>query len=305
MKQNITAIIFAYNEEKNIPSLMENLKEMDEVIIVDHESTDGTAKVAKKLGATVITRPVIMQTPTERDVKWFKERYGYEPEFKAGVPEWSWEEECNTCKEFGRNDWQLHLDCDERVMWDFDEIQSALPFFQAIRCPLDNGRIVIPTIKLFRRSKMWFIGMTHTAPMGYGVLLYEPTKMQIKHIQEVKEYRKKYLGLIEFAYFLHQDTKMCYYLAREYTNNEQYEKAIKFFIIYHKTAYKKDEIALAYMHMAWCYWRLGNEEESLRVGFQAMRYNPRSKMIFDTLTTIVNPSDREMYLKFKELAPNQ
>jgi glycosyltransferase involved in cell wall biosynthesis len=303
--EKITAIVFALNEEKNIPSLVENLKDLDEIIVVDHESTDNTAKIAKKLGCKVVKRPVPTRTPTQEDVDTFTQRYGFAPHFKANVPIFAWDKEANSSLKLGKNDWHLYIDCDERVLWNFKDVQSSLPFFDAITCPLDNGRMVISTIKLFRRSKMWFMGMTHCAAMGFDIRVREPKGMVIKHSQEFKDYRNNNIEIIEYAYYLEQTTHMLYYLAREYATIGEWEKCLKFSKLYVGAPYKKSDIPLVYINMAWASWELGREEEAMNYALLAQKADPTSKRVFDTLLVFSPPSQKDMYRKFRELAPNQ
>lgn len=55
----ISVVIPAYNEEKYLPRTLDSLKKLDrkpdEIIVVDGGSTDATAAIARKLGATVMT----------------------------------------------------------------------------------------------------------------------------------------------------------------------------------------------------------------------------------------------------------
>ena len=46
--QKISAVITAYNEEKNIEKCLKSLKFVDEIIVVDNNSTDKTLEIAKK-----------------------------------------------------------------------------------------------------------------------------------------------------------------------------------------------------------------------------------------------------------------
>lgn len=56
----ISVVIAAYNEEKNLPSCLQSLKDQDfpkdnfEIIVVDNNSTDKTAEIAKSFGAKVL-----------------------------------------------------------------------------------------------------------------------------------------------------------------------------------------------------------------------------------------------------------
>jgi len=90
----ISAVIIAFNEEAKIGDAIRSLDWVDEVLVVESESTDRTKQIAEKLGAKVITRP------------W--------PGFSAQ-------------KQFGteaaENDWIFSLDCDERVS---DELRREI-----------------------------------------------------------------------------------------------------------------------------------------------------------------------------------
>jgi glycosyltransferase involved in cell wall biosynthesis len=53
---SVSATIIANNEARNLARAIRSLACADEVIVIDSESTDDTASVARSLGATVITR---------------------------------------------------------------------------------------------------------------------------------------------------------------------------------------------------------------------------------------------------------
>ena len=57
MNKNITAIIFARNEERRIKAVYENFKGFCEVIVFDGGSTDGTEYFCKQNNVRFITRP--------------------------------------------------------------------------------------------------------------------------------------------------------------------------------------------------------------------------------------------------------
>lgn len=52
----ITATIVTYNEEHNLPRVLDSLRCCDEIVIVDSHSTDGTAALARDRGVRVIER---------------------------------------------------------------------------------------------------------------------------------------------------------------------------------------------------------------------------------------------------------
>ena len=94
----ISAIIITYNEEKNIRDCLESLKWVDEIIVVDAESQDKTAKIAEELGARVYSE------------EW--QGYGKQKNYALS-------------KAVG--DWILSLDADERITPELaQEIQGIL-----------------------------------------------------------------------------------------------------------------------------------------------------------------------------------
>jgi (heptosyl)LPS beta-1,4-glucosyltransferase len=54
--QDITAVVLARNEERNLARALDSLPAGTSVLVIDHESTDATAAVARERGAQVIVR---------------------------------------------------------------------------------------------------------------------------------------------------------------------------------------------------------------------------------------------------------
>ena len=89
--QNITAVIYAYNEEKNIRACIESAKLLDRAIfVVDLQSTDHTSDLAKKMGVNVFSYPFSNYV---------------EPAREFGIRQ-------------AKTDWVLILDADERMTKD-------------------------------------------------------------------------------------------------------------------------------------------------------------------------------------------
>jgi len=93
-KTKITAAIITKNEEKNISSCIQTVKDWaDEVIVVDGYSNDNTASNAERLGAKVV-------------------KHRFEGDFSK---------ERNVAQDNAQGDWVLHLDADERVTQEFKD----------------------------------------------------------------------------------------------------------------------------------------------------------------------------------------
>ena len=68
----ISVVIPAFNEEKYLSSCLQSLNKQDfdlpyEVIVIDNNSSDGTAAVATELGATVVSEP-------HRGITWARQK---------------------------------------------------------------------------------------------------------------------------------------------------------------------------------------------------------------------------------------
>ncbi|MGA2911250.1 MAG: glycosyltransferase family 2 protein [Candidatus Levyibacteriota bacterium] len=84
----ISAVISAFNEEKNIERCLKSLSFADEIIVVDNSSSDKTAEIAQKYTSKVFTQK---NNPAEIDLQ---KNFGFE---KA------------------TNEWILSIDADEEV----------------------------------------------------------------------------------------------------------------------------------------------------------------------------------------------
>ena len=106
----ISAVIIAFNEEKNIADAVRSVEWADEIIVVDSESTDSTREIAASLGARVVVN------------KW----PGFSDQKQFAVDQAS-------------NDWIFSLDADERVSDDLrqeiDRIRNNGPLADAYKIP--------------------------------------------------------------------------------------------------------------------------------------------------------------------------
>ncbi len=90
----ISAVIIAFNEERNIDDAIQSVKWADEILVVDSESTDRTREIADDLGARVIVQP------------WLG--FARQKQFATNQ---------------AANDWVFSLDADERVS---DRLKSEI-----------------------------------------------------------------------------------------------------------------------------------------------------------------------------------
>jgi glycosyltransferase involved in cell wall biosynthesis len=114
----VSAVVLTKNEEKNIKDCLDSISWCDETIVLDDNSTDKTAEIAKKMGAKVFTRALEDDFATQRN-------YGLE---KA------------------KGEWVLFVDADERV-------NSAL--WYEIMAITNDPRNEFSGLYIKRQDTMW------------------------------------------------------------------------------------------------------------------------------------------------------
>lgn len=151
----VSAVISAYNEEKNIENCLKSLKFADEIVIVDNGSQDKTIDLAKKYTDKIFSQK---NNPKEIDMQ---KNFGFE---KASY------------------DWVLSIDADEEVSKELaDEIKKIIKTKTKINgyyIPRKNiifGKFIQhsgwypdPQLRLFRKGKAKFV-KTH---------VHEPVKLE-------------------------------------------------------------------------------------------------------------------------------
>lgn len=146
----ISAIIIARNEEENIKQCIENLKFVDEIVVVDNKSKDKTVQIAKRQGAKIYEVPGL-------DFSYLR----------------------NIGKEKAKGEWLFYIDADERVSKELlEEIKKVIAKsgkFSAFSFVRKNYFFGKPwpkkeeVIRLIKKDKLLgWQGSLHEAPIVIG-----------------------------------------------------------------------------------------------------------------------------------------
>ena len=153
----LSAIVITRNESKNISECLQSLAFANEVVVLDNDSTDETAEIARSLGARVV---VVKDWP------------GFGPQK-------------NRALDLAEGDWVLSIDADERVTPALREeilgIISAMPtqnFFSIPRLSSYCGQFMMHSgwnpdfvVRLFRRGSVRFSNdLVHEKLMTLGAV---------------------------------------------------------------------------------------------------------------------------------------
>ncbi|MBI4313199.1 MAG: glycosyltransferase family 2 protein [Candidatus Omnitrophica bacterium] len=155
MREKITAVVLTKNEAKNIRGCLEAVHWVDEIVVVDGLSTDGTQAICREFGAKVIEHP-------------FGGDFG---------------EERNLGNANSTGDWILQLDGDDRVTEEFQKaalqiLEKGTPHaafrFRRTNCFLGHwmrfGGWDHHSLHFFRRGKARYRGRVHHALLVDGTV---------------------------------------------------------------------------------------------------------------------------------------
>lgn len=281
--EKISAVICAHNEEANIPDLIANLKDCDEIIIVDDHSTDNTKALARSLGATVIDRQSKNDTAIPDDVDMFIDRYLWIPSFTAGAEIVNLATLRNEALSYAHNDWVLMLDADERVYWDLLEVRKLFDNADQIKCKFVHSHTtegkplqIFEACRLFRRSKTRYEYRIHETVIPAERVVYSPN-MAVEHWQQ-PDHRQLYaLPALEYSVQKDDDIRYRFYLGREYYYYHEYDKALVLLDEYLKTSTWIPEIAQARLYKAKCYWEAMEGDKAREECMQVILLNPDQK----------------------------
>lgn len=151
----LSVVITAWNEAKNLPRVITSVKNLaDEIVVVDNQSTDDTASIAKKFGCRVFTHP------------------------KAGIVE----KVRNFSIKKASGDWILLLDADEEIQSDLiGYIKKIISENQVDYCRIARKNIIFNkwitsdhwwpdyVYRLFKKNALTWQETIHSIPITTGV----------------------------------------------------------------------------------------------------------------------------------------
>lgn len=281
--ESISCVICTYNEAKSIANCINSVKGVDEIIVDDDHSTDGTQEIARSLGATVIDREPWRDTILEEDREAFIKRFGWEPKFVVG-PSYNGTNKWTHAVAYAKNDWFFLPDADEVVTWDLEKLlNDILPTADQVSCDFvhshnpDGTPVRVAKItKLFRKSVTKFGGRTHECILPYGRIA-DVSSMRIDHWMDLTKNRSGVLPILEYSVVKDNDQRSKFYLGREYFYYREYAHAIQLLEEYLKNATWMPEIAQARLYKARCHWETNEREKALYECFEAIKLNPDHK----------------------------
>ena len=320
--ERISAVICTYNEEENIAACIESVAGVDEVVVSDDYSTDSTRKIARSLGARVFLRSkegggsrLGGALVTRKDVRLFRERFGWDPAFHAGDRVGNGADKAREAVGHVRNDWVISPDADERVTWDLPELRKLLPNCDRVEHEFVHSHDAegrphrVSTIsKLFRKSKTDFGGRTHTCILPTGTVL-RTNLLRVDHYQKQGHGQPHVLPTMEYSVLHDDDQRSRFYLGREYYYYKKYDRALKLLNLYLRDATGHvHEVAQAWLYAARCYWEGGaglQGDQARESCLKAVLINPEHKEALLLMSEMYHEPWKHKWLRHSQVATDE
>jgi len=256
----IIGYLIIKNEEKNLQQNLPTLKVfLDDIVIVDTGSEDKSKEIASKYG-------------------------------KVFQKEWTddFAEAKNFAKEKAESegaDWTIWFDADERVTEETgkkirEKILQLPAETQVVMLPWNyafdaQGRV---TLRL-QRERLVRAGVSNWIYPIHEILDIQDLKHTVWNDCPIDHYRQEWKKGRNLAIFQKimanekwaENPRMLYYYANELRDNENYDEAIKVYKEYLKRAWWNEEIYLATVHLAKCYFSQGKIKEAKETAIDAFK----------------------------------
>lgn len=286
MRETLGACMIVKNEESCLDKCLESIKGLDEIVILDTGSTDKTGDIARAHGALFI----------EGVYKW-------EDDFSKAR---------NKALEYASADWILIIDADETLSAGGVEIirgaiakaDEKIQLFR-LDCVSASGLHKHTIVRVHRRKPhIFWRGAAHNYLSHQdGPAL--PVIITYGWSQAHKLDPDRTLRILTKCVEENPDKpREIYYLAKEYFNRDQFQKALDLYERYIKVGDWAQELADAHLMIAKCAVGVGDTQRAWLAAFMALQINADLSEAFLTLAALSGKNNRAAWMRHAKIATN-
>lgn len=280
----IGAAIIAKNESVMIGRLLESVKDLDEIVVVDTGSTDNTMEIAKKYTDKVFS-----------DFTWND----------------SFAQARNHVKSKMTTDWILSIDCDERL-YDVFALREAVALAEArqalavdtLQIAEDNGQeFFFP--RLFTNSpQVFWEGSIHNTLSVLGERLGN-VRISVGYSPAHSNDPDRAFRILKKDVEERPNARSYFYLGREYFYRGDFENCVIMMGKYVQISRFLSEKAEAFLTMARAYWAMKMADDARDACAQALIINARFKEAILFMATLSWEHNAVQWRRMAETADNE
>lgn len=270
----LSACLIVKNEEAMLEECLKSLSGVGEYVIVDTGSTDNTVEIASKYGK---------------------------------VYHHKWKDDFADARNYAlskaKGDYILAIDADEILDTPIEEIKKQLEYmgeYNALECKLrwdDNHSHNVP--RVYKKGLKWE-GACHE----YIVCNAKPSNMVITYRKSPTHSADPERNLR--ILLAHKDEpRSQYYLAQEYFDRGEWEKALKEYKAYIKVGTWRYEISDANLRASKCLFNLQRGDEARDMCLQAILGNPEFKEALLHMADMSWENEAKTWRRYAETATNE
>lgn len=275
----ISACLIVKNEEELLPRCLESLEGVDEIIVCDTGSEDGTQEIAESYGARLSF-------------------FDWCDDFSAAR---------NFAKNQASNDWILSIDADEYLIEDgLGKIKNFLDTCKTegveVSMQGENSYSQHSSIRVFQKKCDW-MGKIHEV---VDAKTKSHCQAKIIYGHSPAHELDPDIDLRILSSIPNPSPRDLYYLAREYFYREKWEQAVDILETqYLPAATWKPERTDAWLMLARCLWNLQRGDDARTACLQAINNNAHFREALVFMGEISWPDNRMMWWKMSEMADNR
>ena len=280
--EKLSAVIIAKNESAMLSYCLESIKWVDEIVVCDTGSQDNTVEIAKKY------------TDNVQFFEWCDD----------------FSKARNYAKSFATHNWILSIDCDEIVVTE-NWIKKIKELINTVWDDVDSINVIMwnwadtrnNSLRVFRKKLDWKWAI-HEAVYW---------KKQITSDVEIKYWRSPAhnldpdldLRILEKEHAIDPDnSRVMFYLWREYIYYWKYIKAIEVLEKYLTKTFFLSEKCYAYFLLAQCYFKTNQWDLARDRCMEAIKMNPNFKRALLLMSDMYYEPNKSRWKSFAELADN-
>lgn len=289
----LSATIICKNEEKLIRRCLDSLTELDEIVVCDTGSTDGTIEIVHDFAALAGSPPVILCHHTWHD---------------------HFADARNDCLKSASGDWCLVIDCDEiLVAGSVAALKQAIAATEArtLRawCVPEGGN---------EATGHWMVRAHKRVPdivwknRAHNVLS-EDSRIEVAGFKIIYGYSPAHKADPERTLRMLAradeeepgNPRTLYYLAREYFYRREWAKAEELFAEQVARDPFVAQAADGWLYLAKCRWEQHRGDKARQACLQAIGINPHFKEALNFMATLSFPDNAVAWRRYAEQATNQ